>query len=88
MNENLKTVLYAVGFAIAALLLANCVYFLIEVFKNGLGDSWSFGYAKGVFFKNGEPIGVQFGSSKGNGLMIFAFIYALLRAFRKGKLRF
>lgn len=88
MNEHLKTILYAASFAIAALLLANCVYFIIELIKNGIGESWSFRFEKGMFYKNNEPLGVAFGSSKGNGLMLFAFIYGLYRAFRKGRLRF
>ena len=88
MNQNLKSILYAIGFAAGALLLANCVFFLIEVYKNGLGESWSFKFDQGTFSKNGEILGVPFGSSKGNKLMIFAFVYSLFRAFRSGKLTF
>lgn len=87
MNNNLKSVFKAIGFAVIALILANLIYFLIEFSKTNTAESWNFSFKYGVFSLNEKLVGLKLWSARANGLMLLVFIVTVVNEFRKGNLK-
>ena len=86
MSQNLKTILSCILIAIITLFLVNTIYFLFDIIQNGVGESWAFKFKHGIFYSNGNPVGLPMGSAKANGVMILVLVLGLLRAYKKGNL--
>ena len=85
MNKTLKLILNCIGFAVLALVIVNLALFVFEIIKNGIGNSWSFSYKHGVFYSNGNPIGLVLGSFQTNGFLALTFLLRFIWSYRKGK---
>ncbi|MDO5510767.1 MAG: hypothetical protein Q4F57_08725 [Weeksellaceae bacterium] len=83
MNQVLKSILKAVGYAVLGLLLINLFYFLLEVFQTDTSDSWSFAFGNGTFQVNDKLVGLKLGSPAANGIMLLIFLITLLIDYRK-----
>ena len=85
MNKTLRLILDCIGIAVLALFIVNLSLFGFELIKNGIGDNWSFLLKHGVFYSNGNPIGLVLGSPKANGFMLLIFLLNVTWNYRKGK---
>jgi len=86
MNNNLKSVLKALGYAALILIFINLIYFLIAYKNSELTENWSIAFKYGTFSLNEKLIGLELWSSKANGIMLIMFIITLFREYQKGKL--
>lgn len=88
MNQNLKSVLYAIGVAIILFLVINLLNFGIEVYQNGLGENWSVRLDKGTFYIDDQPVGNEISSKGGFRVLFIGFVISLYQKYKKGELSF
>lgn len=83
MNNNLKSILKALSYAVLLLIFINLIYFLIAYKNSELIENWSIVFKHGTFSLNEKLIGLKLWSSEANGIMLVMFIITLFKEYQK-----
>ena len=82
---NVKMFLKALGYAILALIFANTIYLLIELYSVNFSEHWTIAFKHGTYKINENLIGLKMFSAKANGFMLLIFVLSLLFQYKKIK---
>ena len=82
-NNIIKVLLKSIGGAALIFILINFISFVILAIQKNSTDTFTFKFAHGSFFYNGETYGPIFGSSTGSFVLFTAFCVLLFLQLRK-----